>query len=73
MKNIVRILFPYLRSYRRGLGIGLVVLMIRNFSAAAIPLAIGYSVDQLSAGFQTRLAIEMALLLVGLTALKGLF
>ncbi len=59
--------------YRRGLMAGVIALLFRNLLAAAIPLTIGIAVDRLSAAFESGLAIRFALLMVALTAAKGLF
>ncbi len=73
MNNIIRVLWPYMRRYRRGLGWGIFALVMRNLFAAAIPLGIGFAVDALSARFEMREAVRFALLLVVLTAVKGVF
>jgi len=73
MLRRLQILLPYLGRYRRGLVKGVAALGVRNIAAAAIPLGIGYAVDELSSGFQIKLAVQFALLLVALTALKGIF
>lgn len=73
MKTAVRFLLPYMLRYRRGLMAGVIALLFRNLLAAAIPLTIGIAVDRLSAAFESGLAIRFALLMVALTAAKGLF
>jgi len=73
MNEVLRILVPYLRRQRRGLSIGIVVLLLRNVTAAATPLLIGYAVDRLSRQFELAAALQLAAGLIGLTAVKGLF
>ena len=73
MNHIVGVLWPYMRRYRRGLGWGIFALVMRNLFAAVIPLGIGFAVDALSARFEIREAVRFALLLVVLTAVKGVF
>lgn len=70
---IVRLLAPYLAPYRRRIGLGIGALVMRNLFGAAIPLAIGYGVDALSAEFTLERAARLAGLLVALTAVKGVF
>jgi ATP-binding cassette subfamily B protein len=60
-----------MRRYRRGLVWGILALVLRNLFAAAVPLGIGFAVDALSARFEMREAVQFALLLVVLTAVKG--
>jgi ATP-binding cassette, subfamily B, multidrug efflux pump len=66
-------LWPYLRRYRGGLSLGIGALVIKDVLAAAQPIAIKYGVDSLTRGFQMRVVVQLAALLVGLSLVKGLF
>jgi ATP-binding cassette subfamily B multidrug efflux pump len=66
-------LWPYLRRYRRGLALGLASLLTKDALAAALPIVIKYGVDSLTRGFQLRVVMEFAGLLIGLSLVKGLF
>jgi len=59
--------------YRRRVALGVGALVFRNLFGAAIPLAIGYGVDALTAEFTLASAARLAGLLVALTAVKGVF
>jgi ATP-binding cassette, subfamily B, multidrug efflux pump len=64
---------PYLRRYRRGLALGLGSLLAKDALAAALPIVIKYGVDSLTRGFQLRIVMQLAALLIGLSMVKGLF
>jgi ATP-binding cassette subfamily B multidrug efflux pump len=66
-------LWPYLRRYRGGLALGIGALLIKDLLAVAQPLVIKNGVDSLTHGFQVRIVIELAALLVGLSLVKGIF
>ncbi len=66
-------LWPYVLRYRRGLALGIGALLMKDVLAAALPLVIKYGVDSLTRGFQIRVVIQMAALLVGLSLVKGVF
>ena len=66
-------LWPYLGRYRSGLALGIGSLLLKDLLAAAQPVIIKYGIDSLMQGFQLRLLIELAGLLVGLSFLKGVF
>jgi ATP-binding cassette, subfamily B, multidrug efflux pump len=66
-------LWPYLRRYRVGLALGLASLLTKDALAAALPIVIKYGVDSLTRGFQLRIVMQLAALLVGLSMVKGLF
>ncbi len=72
-RTVIRLLAPYLTPYRRRIALGVGALVMRNLFGAAIPLAIGYGVDALSAQFTLARAARLAGLLVALTAAKGVF
>ncbi len=65
--------WPYLRSYRKGLGLGIASLIMKDLLAVALPVVIKQGVDSLKAGFQIRIVLELAALLIGLALLKGFF
>ena len=65
--------WPYLRRYRGGLALGIGSLLMKDVFAAALPLAIKDGVDSLTRGFQLRIVIEFAALLIGLSLVKGVF
>lgn len=66
-------LWPYLKRYRGGLSLGIGALILKDLLAAAQPIAIKYGVDSLTRGFQLRIVLELAGLLVGLSLVKGIF
>ena len=66
-------LWPYVRRYRGGLALGIGSLLLKDLLAAALPIVIKNGVDSLTRGFQIRIVIQLAALLVGLSLLKGLF
>jgi ATP-binding cassette subfamily B protein len=78
MLNQLRPLFPYLRRYRRDFFWGGVVVILSNAFKITIPLVIGRSITRLNHlgvphGVTKHDVLEMAGLLVGLSALSGLF
>jgi ATP-binding cassette subfamily B protein len=78
MLNQLRPLFPYLRRYRRDFFWGGVVVVLSNAFKITIPLVIGRSITRLNHlglrhGFTKHDVLELAALLVGLSALSGLF
>ncbi len=66
-------IWPYLRRYQKGLSFGIASLMVKDLLAVALPLVIKQGVDSLKAGFQLRILLELAALLIGLALLKGFF
>jgi len=73
MLKTLSTLWPYVRRYRKGLALGIGSLLIKDALLAALPLVIKNGIDSLMAGFRLSLVLEFAGLLVGLSALKGLF
>ena len=73
MKESIRRLWPYLWRYRRGFGLGLAALILKDFAAALQPLVIGRGVDSLTHGFALNKVLGFAGVLIGLSAIKGLF
>ncbi|MBV9081209.1 MAG: ABC transporter ATP-binding protein [Acidobacteriaceae bacterium] len=66
-------LWPYLARYRGGLSLGLGALLMKDVFAAAQPIVIKQGVDLLTRGFEIRVVVDMAALLIGLSLLKGVF
>ena len=66
-------LWPYLRRYRGGLSLGIGALLLKDALAAALPIVIRNGVDSLTRGFQIRVVLQLAGLLVGLSMVKGVF
>src|ERR1700686_820397 len=73
MRTILKTAGPYLWRYRRGLGLGMVALLIKDLLAAALPLVIRSGVDSLTRGFRIQLVFQFAALLVALSLIKGIF
>src|SRR5579863_1342420 len=65
--------WPYLRRYRGGMAVGIGALLMKDLLAVAQPLVIKSGVDSLTHGFQVRIVVQLAALLVGLSLLKGIF
>jgi ATP-binding cassette subfamily B multidrug efflux pump len=66
-------LWPYLKRYRGGLGLGIGALAMKDVLAACQPIVIGWGVDSLTHGFQMRIVMELAGALIGLSLVKGVF
>src|SRR4051812_19502007 len=73
MRKSLSTLWPYLWRYRRGLALGMGALLIKDLLAATLPLVLKSGVDKLTAGFQIRLVIQLAAVLIALSAMKGVF
>ncbi|MCP5116838.1 MAG: ABC transporter ATP-binding protein [bacterium] len=73
MREAVRFLWPYIRKYRRGLVLGICALVCRNLAAVSVPLVIREAVNSLTSSFEVDAVVRFALLLIGLTAVKGVF
>ena len=73
MKDTLRKLWPYLWRYRRGFGLGMGALILKDIAAALQPLVIGRGVDSLTQGFSLNKVLGFAAVLVGLSAVKGFF
>jgi len=73
MRTILKTAGPYLWRYRRGLGLGMGALLIKDLLAAALPLVIRSGVDSLTRGFRIGLVFQFAALLAGLSLIKGIF
>jgi ATP-binding cassette subfamily B multidrug efflux pump len=66
-------LWPYLRKYRGGLALGIGSLLLKDALTVSLPVVIKYGVDSLTHGFQIRVVLQLAALLIGLSLFKGLF
>ena len=66
-------LWPYMHRYRRGLALGIGSLLMKDALAAALPVVIKDAVDSLTHGFQLRIVLDLAGLLIGLSLVKGVF
>jgi len=73
MRETFRSLWPYLRRYRRGFGLGLAALAAKDVAGAGLPLAIRYGIDALTRGAALKAVLWSAAALAGLAALKGVF
>lgn len=73
MKEALRTVGPYLWRYRRGLTLGVGALLSRNVAAAVLPLMIRSGIDTLTTGFRVGGLLLFCGLLLGLSAVKGLF
>ena len=66
-------LLPYVRRYRGGLALGIGALLMKDLLAVSQPLIIKNGVDSLTHGFQVKIVVELAALLIGISLVKGLF
>jgi ATP-binding cassette subfamily B protein len=73
MLKTLSTLWPYVRRYRKGLALGIGALLMKDALLAALPLVIKHGIDSLMSGFRLSLVLQFAGLLIGLSALKGLF
>src|SRR5689334_8406650 len=73
MRSLIKTAGPYLWRYRRGLGLGMGALVIKDLLAVTLPLVIRSGVDSLTRGFRIGLVFEFAGLLVILSLIMGIF
>ncbi len=73
MLSQLRTLFPYLIRYRWRYGAGFAALALKNATAAAIPLVIGFTIDHIAESFTMQSLFQLAGLLLSLALLKGVF
>ncbi|MBZ5611442.1 MAG: ABC transporter ATP-binding protein/permease [Acidobacteriia bacterium] len=73
MRTVIKTAGPYLWRHRGGLALGMGSLLARDVLHAALPLVIRSGIDSLTRGFRISLVFEFAALLVGLSAIKGIF
>ncbi|MCI0365701.1 MAG: ABC transporter ATP-binding protein/permease [Phycisphaerales bacterium] len=72
MKNL-RPLLPYLWRYRTAFAIGIGALILKDVTAAALPLIIRAGIDALTAGRGLAAVIRFSAALAAVALLKGLF
>jgi ATP-binding cassette, subfamily B, multidrug efflux pump len=72
-KAMLKSAWPYLWKYRRGMALGMGSLLMTDLFKAALPLAIRAGIDSLMKGFRLSLVFEFAILVVLLSAVKGIF
>ena len=73
MLSQLRTLFPYLIRYRWRYGAGFAALVLKNATAAAIPLVIRSTIDYLAESFTMQALFQLAGLLLSLALIKGVF
>ncbi|HMJ63451.1 MAG TPA: ABC transporter ATP-binding protein [Bryobacteraceae bacterium] len=73
MLKTLSTLWPYVRRYRKGFALGMGALLMKGLLGAALPVVLKNGVESLTAGFRLSLVLEFAGLLIGLSAIKGLF
>ncbi|HEX6894269.1 MAG TPA: ABC transporter transmembrane domain-containing protein, partial [Bryobacteraceae bacterium] len=73
MRKIIKTAGPYLWRHRGGLALGMGSLVLRDILHASLPLVIRSGIDSLTSGFRISLVFEFAALLVGISAVKGIF
>jgi ATP-binding cassette subfamily B multidrug efflux pump len=73
MRKSLSTLWPYLWRYRRGLALGMGALILKDLFGATLPLVLKSGVDKLTAGFSIQLVVELAAVLIALSATKGVF
>ncbi|MCC6363848.1 MAG: ABC transporter ATP-binding protein [Bryobacterales bacterium] len=73
MIDAARKLWPYLWRHRRGLMLGFGALIVKDLFVVGQPVLIKAGIDSLMGGFSLRTLVYLALGLVLLSALKGVF
>jgi ATP-binding cassette subfamily B protein len=73
MRKAFTRLWPYLWRYRRGVGLGMGALILKDAASAVQPLVIGWGVDSLTRGFTIEKVLLFASILIALSAIKGFF
>ena len=73
MLSQLRTLFPYLIRYRWRYGAGFAALVLKNATAAAIPIVIRFTIDYFTESFTMQPLFQLAGLLLSLALLKGVF
>ncbi len=73
MRETLRTLWPYMWRYRRGLLAGMIALVLKDVTAASQPLVIKKVVDTVTGGMHFPVILQFSLLLIGLSAVKGIF
>lgn len=73
MIDAARKLWPYLWRHRRGLTLGFGALIVKDLFVVGQPILIKMGIDSLMGGFSLRIVVYLALGLILLSALKGVF
>ena len=73
MRKAFERLWPYLWRYRRGVGLGMGALILKDVASALQPLVIGWGVDALTRAFTLEKVLMFAAAMIGLSAVKGIF
>ncbi|MGC2660882.1 MAG: ABC transporter ATP-binding protein [Bryobacteraceae bacterium] len=66
-------LWPYVASQRKPLALGMGALVLKDALAVSMPLILKSGVDSLTSGFQLRIVVELAAVLIAVSLLKGVF
>jgi ATP-binding cassette subfamily B protein len=73
MRDNLRPLAPYLWKYRGGLAVGIITVLLDNGTWILFPLVTGWAIDALRRGAPARELLRYVLLLLAITAVKGVF
>jgi ATP-binding cassette subfamily B protein len=73
IRDTMRRLWPYYRRHGRGLTLGFGALVVKDLMAAALPLLVRDGMDSLRHGFSLRTILDLCGILIGLSAIKGVF
>ncbi|MGO8756566.1 MAG: ABC transporter ATP-binding protein [Terracidiphilus sp.] len=73
MAGDLRPLYNYMRRYRWGYVRGTLACVATNIAAVQFPRVLGMAVDRITKGTALRLVLEFALLLAGISLVKGVF
>ncbi len=73
MKESIRTTWPYIRRYRARFLLGMGALAAKDVAAVMQPLVIGKAIDSLTRGFRLETLLWLAVALVALSAVKGIF
>jgi ATP-binding cassette subfamily B protein len=73
VRSSLRFLLPYLKRYRRSYALGFGSLAAKDLLAASLPFVIGRAIDALTRGRSLDVVFGFAALLVGISAVKGVF
>ena len=73
MKNLkFKVIFKYLRPYKKEFLFGALALLAVNILSVVIPLEVKYIIDQLQNGFSSDFVISKSLWLILLATIMGL-
>jgi ATP-binding cassette, subfamily B, multidrug efflux pump len=73
MWSVFKTVAPHLWRYRRGLALGMGSLLLKDIISASLPLVIRAGVDSVTSGFKIEIVVKFAVILAGLSLLKGIF